>query len=158
MGDNPTHPGFLDRIIPPGRHLEQYTPSDHEYDAMHALLIGIDTYRSGQLDPLRGAVADAEAVNRFLCDELHVPDSQIVLLRNEEATQDAILERIEALGAIVTLHRDDPILIYFAGHGAATTRPDPDRAQHKDPEDWQDHGVAPLLGITCRAQALCYRQ
>lgn len=84
---------------------------------MHALLIGIDQYKSSRLETLEGAVADADAMGRLLRDTLHVPESQIVYLRNAQATRAAIMQHIRALRTRATLCAGDPILIYFAGHG-----------------------------------------
>ncbi|VDB92293.1 unnamed protein product [Peniophora sp. CBMAI 1063] len=83
---------------------------------LQALVIGIDKYKSANIEALRGAVADADDIARFLRTEMHVPDEQIVNLRNEAATRKAILHEVEALQKREA-RAGDPFLIYYAGHG-----------------------------------------
>ncbi|KZV62253.1 hypothetical protein PENSPDRAFT_758829 [Peniophora sp. CONT] len=100
---------------------------------LRALIIGIDKYESRQLLNLQGAVADANAVYGYLRNELLVPDSQIVLLRNKQARRRDILREIQALGISGARHgfrEGDPILIYFAGYGTTA----------KSPDDWPTSG------------------
>ncbi|PBK59425.1 hypothetical protein ARMSODRAFT_945614 [Armillaria solidipes] len=89
---------------------------------LFALVIGIDKYRSDRID-LSGAVADADAVNEFLQETLRVPKGQIKNLRNEEATRSTIEAAIKDLGNNPAIKKDDPILIFYAGHGAEATAP-----------------------------------
>ncbi|PBK66463.1 hypothetical protein ARMSODRAFT_1021270 [Armillaria solidipes] len=89
---------------------------------LFALVIGIDKYRSDRID-LSGAVADADAVNEFLQKTLRVPTGQIKNLRNEEATRLTIEAAIKDLGNNPAIKKDDPILIYYAGHGAEASAP-----------------------------------
>ncbi|KZV62928.1 hypothetical protein PENSPDRAFT_230413 [Peniophora sp. CONT] len=91
---------------------------------LHALIIGINTYRSERITQLRGAVNDAEAVYNYLRTELHVPDNQIVNLRNSQATRQAIIRELRAFRARKSIRRGDPILIFFAGHGATAKAPE----------------------------------
>lgn len=51
-----------------------------------------------------------------------MPTDQIVNLRDEAATRSAILREIRALGTR-RAENGDPILIYFAGHGATVPAP-----------------------------------
>ncbi|KAF8669674.1 Caspase domain [Rhizoctonia solani] len=62
---------------------------------LHALLIGIDTYTT--VTPLSGAVNDAHQVELFLRFGLEVPQKQINVLKNEQATRSGILGAIKAL-------------------------------------------------------------
>ncbi|KZV66364.1 hypothetical protein PENSPDRAFT_612749, partial [Peniophora sp. CONT] len=87
--------------------------------SIHALLIGIDCYESDELDDLHGAVSGAEAVGEYLRHNLRVPANQIVFLHNGRATRRTIISQIQSFSTLETLRRGDPILIYFAGHGAA---------------------------------------
>lgn len=80
-------------------------------------------HRSYGLRELRGAVADAEAVYIFLRETLRVPESRIKNLRNEEATRATIEMEIKNLGGNSAIKNDDPILIYYAGHGAEAKAP-----------------------------------
>ncbi|PBK59440.1 hypothetical protein ARMSODRAFT_899250 [Armillaria solidipes] len=89
---------------------------------LFALVIGIDKYRSSGIN-LSGAVADADAVYEFLQKTLRVPKDQIRNLRNEEATRLTIEAAIKDLGNNPAIKKDDPILIYYAGHGAEANAP-----------------------------------
>ncbi|KAK0486537.1 hypothetical protein IW261DRAFT_1664882 [Armillaria novae-zelandiae] len=90
---------------------------------LFALVIGIDKYLSNEIRDLSGAVADADAVDAFLQETLRVPKSQIKNLRNEEGTGLTIETAIKDLGNNPKIKRDDPILIFFAGHGAEAKAP-----------------------------------
>ncbi|KAI0029010.1 caspase domain-containing protein [Vararia minispora EC-137] len=85
---------------------------------IHALLIGIDSYQSKGMYQLFGAVADAQSMYEFLTKELLTPTKNITVLLNAQATHDRILRCIDKLGSSSRVKRDDPILIYFAGHGS----------------------------------------
>ncbi|KAK0214586.1 caspase domain-containing protein [Armillaria fumosa] len=97
---------------------ERPTPS------LFALVIGIDKYMhcSEQLKNLHGAVADADAVKAYLLDTLDIPEHRIKTLRNEEATRVTIEEEIKNLGRNPEITKDDPILIFYAGHGGETPK------------------------------------
>ncbi len=91
--------------------------------SLFALVIGIDEYRSNGVSDLSGAVADADAINEFLQKILHVPEEQIKNLRNEEATRISIETEIKNLGNNPMIQKDDPIVIFYAGHGAEANAP-----------------------------------
>ncbi|KAK0440562.1 hypothetical protein EV421DRAFT_1815745 [Armillaria borealis] len=91
--------------------------------SLFALVIGIDKYLSNEITNLSGAVADVDAVNDFLQKSLRVPKHQIKNLRNEEATRLTIEAAIKYLGNNPAIKKDDPILIFFAGHGAEANAP-----------------------------------
>ncbi|KAG7440927.1 uncharacterized protein BT62DRAFT_909410 [Guyanagaster necrorhizus] len=90
---------------------------------LYALVIGIDKYLSNGIRDLKGAVADADAVNTFLQETLLVPKDQIKNLRNEDATRVTIETEIKRLGDNSAIKKEDPILIYYAGHGAEADAP-----------------------------------
>ncbi len=85
---------------------------------LFALVIGIDKYLSNGIRDLSGAVADADAINTFLQKSLRVPKGQIKNARNEEAARVTIETEIKDLGNNPAIKKNDPILIYYAGHGA----------------------------------------
>ena len=89
--------------------------------SLFALVIGIDEYATAPL--LTGAVADANEVQRYLEYDLKVPSCQIRNLRNEEATRDAIIQAFSDLRIHPGIKRGDPILIFYAGHGAEAGAP-----------------------------------
>ena len=88
-----------------------------------ALIIGINKYESPKIPNLEGAVPDADAMRDYLQKDLGVPSSQIRNLRDSEATRDAIMEEIKAFSSNNKINEEDPILIYYAGHGGSADTP-----------------------------------
>ena len=90
------------------------------YDNSYALIIGIDKYQNVQ--PLNYAVKDAESIQDILVNTFDFPESNIKLLKNEEATKQNILKSFSD----ITKKADDKdrVLIYFAGHGATDDLPE----------------------------------
>jgi hypothetical protein len=89
-----------------------------------AFIIGINKYESPKIYNLDGAVADALAVKKYLEENLGVPASQIRLLLDAEATRGAIIQEFKNLVADRRIHRGDPILIFYAGHGGEVDAPE----------------------------------
>ncbi len=82
-----------------------------------AAIIGVGEYRDPGIPDLQHAVADAQAFREYVQNDLSVPDDQVFVLLNEQAT----------FGAMKSLFRtelrrqarpNDQVIIYFAGHGA----------------------------------------
>lgn len=91
----------------------------------HALLIGIDEYpllRLTQPDgrvfsqDLRGCVNDVDRFGMLLCERFGFADSDLTILRNGEATRDAILTALASL--LQSIETDDLLVLFFAGHGS----------------------------------------
>ena len=74
--------------------------------------------------PLKGAAADAKKIRNYLVTTLGVHESHVILLLDEQATRKAIMGKFKELMQNLNIRRDDPILIYFAGHGAWIPAPD----------------------------------
>ncbi|KAG6907732.1 hypothetical protein DXG01_007590 [Tephrocybe rancida] len=91
--------------------------------ALYAIIVGIDKYQDPQMRTLHGAVRDADAVKDFLVKELHVLKGRIVNLRNKQATREKMLEALRKLTDNSAIERNDPILIYYAGHGGEAKAP-----------------------------------
>jgi hypothetical protein len=92
----------------------------------HALLIAINKYKHGGTDKLRhltGCIPDADDMMDFLIKDLRVARTSITYLRDEEATRAKILSSIRSLSLNPEIQHGDPILIYFAGHGATALPP-----------------------------------
>jgi len=85
------------------------------------LVIGINRYQHG--NNLQGAVADADAVSRFLISVLGVPKRNVRNLRDSAATAAAIKKGIKAFATDNRIRPGDPILVYYAGHGSQTAAP-----------------------------------
>ncbi|KAF9263738.1 hypothetical protein L218DRAFT_1076931 [Marasmius fiardii PR-910] len=92
------------------------------FKRLFALIIGINEYEQSEKN-LGGAVLDAEKVKTFLTDKLGVPRDNIKTLFNEEATKDRILAAIKGLPNAIPNLNNDPILIYYAGHGGRARAP-----------------------------------
>lgn len=99
--------------------------AQRQKSTLFAIIIGINNYASPKLQPykLEGAVADAEDMRSFLTQSLGVPELQITVLHDERATKQAIEDAIADLESDPRIHKGDPILIYYAGHGAQTIAP-----------------------------------
>jgi hypothetical protein len=90
---------------------QSYTSS---YHASWALVIGINAYQHAQ--PLAYACNDADAVATALTIDLGFPAGNVLLLKDSQATKNAILEAY--LGFInKAADPDDRVLVFFAGHG-----------------------------------------
>ncbi|KAF8973060.1 caspase domain-containing protein [Flammula alnicola] len=89
-----------------------------------ALIIGIDSYKSGGIWNLHSCVEDAKKVKRWLMDGLNVPRDQICLLLDSHATKQKIEDSfMEHLTNNPSIETGDAILIYFAGHGSCLPAP-----------------------------------
>ena len=88
---------------------------------LFALIIGINNYDN--LRKLHGAVPDAKAVQEYLMDHLKVPEEQIRTLLDLKATREAIITTFQELRRDERIQENDPILIYYAGHGGKIDAP-----------------------------------
>ena len=95
--------------------------------------------------PLRGAVADARAVAAYLQDKLNVPEDQIRMLENKDATQEAILAELRRLKIDLRIQPGDPILIFYAGHGSVAATP----------EGWEAGGPNSNIQLTLPYDVYC---
>jgi hypothetical protein len=91
---------------------------------LFALIIGIDAYDSAvESGPLKRAVADSNKIKDWLLNRLGVPETHIRVLQNAAATRSAIIQALKGLSTDAKIKRDDPILIYYAGHGSEADAP-----------------------------------
>lgn len=88
---------------------------------LYALIIGINDYSS--LPKLSGAVHDAKAMEEFLKTHMNVPSNRIRLLLDHDASRAEIINAFKELSKEDKIKTDDPILIYYAGHGTQLTPP-----------------------------------
>ncbi|KAH6887267.1 caspase domain-containing protein [Coprinopsis sp. MPI-PUGE-AT-0042] len=103
---------------------------------LFAIIIGINNYEDASLSKLSGSVPDAEAIKEYLTTDLRVPSNQIIVLCNKEASRANILDAFEKLKKDTRIQKDDPILIYYAGHGGQLTRETGDFIQVIFPQDY----------------------
>jgi len=91
-----------------------------------AVVIGIDNYQ--KIRHLRYAVNDARAFYEHLIHNNHIPEENVTLMINEEASSNRLRS---TLGTHLRnkASKEDMVIIYFAGHGATerdVTSPDGD--------------------------------
>ncbi|KAE9391587.1 hypothetical protein BT96DRAFT_925252 [Gymnopus androsaceus JB14] len=121
-------------------------PFPRPESSLFALIIGIDEYADVAIPNLEGAVNDANDVRDFLTSFLHVPTRRIKSLYNKDATRAAIETEIQNLATSTIISKEDPILIFFAGHGAQAKAPSswPSGARQKlqmlVPHDFMSNG------------------
>lgn len=92
---------------------------------VYALIIGINEYVLDTYKNLKGAVADADAIEACIIQKLHAPRENIVSLRN--ATRQQMLDGFKKLEEITERcpGPEDPcIIVFYAGHGARASRPE----------------------------------
>jgi hypothetical protein len=109
-----------------------------------ALIIGISVYASPEVPNLKAAAQDADKFEKFLLNDLQVPSSHIINLRDNDATRFAIIDAFTTLLDDVRIVKadDHAIVIYFAGHGASLEKP-------KEWHDWVSNtGRVELLSPT----------
>lgn len=94
------------------------------FSKIFAFIIGINEYKSDQLDNLDGSVLDAQAMHRFLVERLQVPESHVCSLFNEQATREAIISGFKThfIGN-PQIAKGDVMLWFYAGHGSETPAP-----------------------------------
>jgi hypothetical protein len=78
-----------------------------------ALVIGINQYAASEVPPLRCAVNDAEEMGRRLKDA----GFDVVILTDGAATRQNIHKELEIGLNRRTADEDDPVVVYWAGHG-----------------------------------------
>ncbi|KAJ7138012.1 peptidase C14, caspase domain-containing protein [Mycena epipterygia] len=92
---------------------------------VYAVIVGINQYQSNCMRNLEGCENDAQTVKTFLTNRFHIPESQIILLLNANATREAILENFQThLIDNSSIEKGDAIIIYFAGHGSRVKAPE----------------------------------
>jgi uncharacterized caspase-like protein len=79
-----------------------------------AVVVGINAYQS--CSPLTYACNDAETLSSALVGTLGFPSSNVFLLKDDQATKQAILDRYLDLTTLAS-NPDDRVLFFFAGHG-----------------------------------------
>jgi hypothetical protein len=85
-----------------------------------ALLIGINKYP--KLPPYRqlsGCINDVQAMSIILQEKFKFPNSNIITLRDEEATQEGIRKAMDSLSDRVG--PDDIVAVHYSGHGSRIT-------------------------------------
>jgi hypothetical protein len=112
-----------------------------------ALLIGINDYASPSLLKLRGALNDMELVAEVLKKQFDFPAANLTILRDEQASREAILAAIQQL--VAESGPNDFLYIHFSGHGAQVEDFDGDEEDGMDEtlvaQDSRTEGVPDIL-------------
>jgi hypothetical protein len=90
---------------------------DHETGRLWVVAIGVSKYQDPAIPSLRYADADAQDVYKYFRETFDLPESQIFLRINEQAT---LREVKSLLGTQIVARASDPrdtVVLYFAGHG-----------------------------------------
>ncbi|KAH6909161.1 caspase domain-containing protein [Coprinopsis sp. MPI-PUGE-AT-0042] len=120
---------------------------------LFAIIIGINNYEDASLSKLSRSVPDAEAINEYLQTDLKVPSNQIIVLCNKEASRANILDAFEKMKRDTRIQKDDPILIYYAGHASELTRETGDPIQVIFPQDYNQESEVKAIP-DCKIVAL----
>lgn len=90
-----------------------------------AVVIGVGSYQSPDIPPLRFAVADAEAFHRVLVDRAGFKKENILLLTDKTERKPTLRDVKWALGTFLarSARKEDLVVIFFAGHGAPEVDP-----------------------------------
>ena len=86
------------------------------YEKSWAIVIGIDDY--AQWPKLEYASRDAQAIADTLTGQFGFPSSQVIVLKNQQATRNNILAAFHDRLADGRTQKNDRVFVFFAGHGA----------------------------------------
>lgn len=90
-------------------------PQGHSDSKRHALIIGIEKY--SETVPAKYADRDALLMREFFIRRYGVPDRNITLMINEQATLGRIRGMVE--NKLQALGKNDTLFVYYSGHGTA---------------------------------------
>ncbi|CAE6515789.1 unnamed protein product [Rhizoctonia solani] len=98
-------------------HSDEDEDKPNRWSRLYGFFLGIDKYQAEQRRDLRGCVSDAESMHDYF-ENIGVPPDNLYTLCDEEATRERILDAFMChLTGNPDIKVDDPIIIYFAGHG-----------------------------------------
>jgi uncharacterized caspase-like protein/peptidoglycan/xylan/chitin deacetylase (PgdA/CDA1 family) len=86
------------------------------YEKSWAIVVGIDDY--AKWPKLEYASHDAQAIADTLTGQFGFPSSQVIVLKNQQATRNNILAAFHDRLADDRTGRNDRVFVFFAGHGA----------------------------------------
>lgn len=85
-----------------------------------ALLIGINEYKAASVSDLGGCVNDVELMKSLLVGKFDFPAENVLVLRDAQATRNAILDAIQK-HLIEPAGPNDVLLLHYSGHGSQMT-------------------------------------
>jgi hypothetical protein len=92
----------------------QPSPPAQQRNTRHALIIGIGEYLDAEVPTLKGVKHDMLSARR-MATAMAIPDANMRVLRDRDATADRIRGEIESLNA--RMADGDRLFIYYSGHG-----------------------------------------
>ncbi|MDO9092444.1 MAG: caspase family protein [Rubrivivax sp.] len=95
-------------------------PAVAERNTRHALVIGIGEYLVAEIPTLHGIRHDMVSARRIAA-AMAIPEANVRMLRDHEATADRIRAEITALNARVA--DGDRVFVYYSGHGTRWSDP-----------------------------------
>jgi hypothetical protein len=111
-----------------------------------ALLVGIDQYRSPQLNDLQGCVNDVQRMKDVLTRRFGFAEADVTVLTDERATRDAIIAALQALARAA--EPGDIVVVHYSGHGATMRDVSGDELDGRDetivPHDSREPGIFDL--------------
>jgi len=105
----------------------------------HALLIGIEDYRSSGITSLKGAINDVELMKGVLRERFGFQDKNFIMLEDAQATHTGIEKAFTAL--IERVKHDDFVYIHYSGHGSQTPDLNGDERRSGKDQTWVSYGA-----------------
>lgn len=105
---------------------------DHDGQRKLALVIGVGDYRAAEISDLKGPPHDAQKMYQLLTEVYGFPKQNVCLLTDSQATHQRVLERLET-HLVAQAKENDPVVIYFAGHGSQVRDKNGD-----EPDEWDE--------------------
>lgn len=93
---------------------------------LHVIAVGIDRYQDSRIRRLHHSRDDAEAFGALFENGIHPDERRVAYLFDEEATKEAIMDKIGGELSRVELSADDVVVLYLACHGSPEIDQSPD--------------------------------
>lgn len=100
----------------------------------YALLIGINDYPHAR--QLKGAVNDVEDMRKVMISDLKIPEANIQMLVNGQATKQAIIDALSILPK--KTKPGDAVFIYYSGHGWLISADQSEESVYEEDKGWNE--------------------
>jgi tetratricopeptide (TPR) repeat protein len=96
------------------------TPIAEAGPKTYALLVGVSTYQNPSINKLNYPATDAKGLQEALTDPKlgNIPKDQVLLLTDEQATRDNILNSVDTFFK-PKVQEGDRVMVFLAGHGVS---------------------------------------
>ncbi len=105
----------------------------------HALLIGIQDYRSSGMSALKGSINDITLMEGILRERFGFQNDDFIILLDAQATHTGIENAFTALNQRVK--SDDFVYIHYSGHGSQTQDMNGDERRSGKDQTWVSYGA-----------------